>query len=126
MFGDIFGDGGEVSKAVFKHTEYIDNDGYTVTVLSEASAGSYSVPWWSWLVLGGVLLIILVCCMGWGMGLAGESTVRYRGGGSMEVVGGFILFYHRLPVEGLRQCELCQDRVRISIWDNHKVQCIQR
>ena len=76
MFGDIFCDAGEVSDAVYKHTEYTDKDGYTLIVLSDASAGSYSVPWWSWLVLGVALLIILVSCMRWGMGLAGERTVR--------------------------------------------------
>ena len=76
MFREIFGDAGAVSDAVYKHTEYTDKDGYTVIVLSDASAGSYSVPWWSWLVLDVALLIILVSCMRWGMGLAGKRTVR--------------------------------------------------
>ena len=76
MFGDIFASAGSVSDAVFKHTEYTDKDGYTVIVLSDESAGTFSLPWWSWLVLGVALIIILLCCMGWGMGLDGERTVR--------------------------------------------------
>ena len=76
MFRDIFGDAGAVSDAVYKHTEYTDKDDYTVIVLSDATPGSYSEPWWSWLVLGVALLIILVSCIGWGMGLAVERAVR--------------------------------------------------
>jgi hypothetical protein len=51
-------------------------------VLSEASP-EWTVPWWAWLVVGVVLLMLLVCLVRWALGAAGVETedrsVRYAG-----------------------------------------------
>ena len=47
--------------------------GFDVIVLSEVSS-EWFVPWWVWLVLGVVLLLLLICFVRWALRAAGLTT----------------------------------------------------